>query len=115
VKAGKPVVRLRIHADFLSDLTSQLAWLAREGQRERIDRLEGGIDEVIELLSEFPSVGVLEATEGRTQLRRLILRRLPFVVWFRTGGSADVWLLRLFHVRQDRPRTASKARRPRRR
>lgn len=95
---------MRIHADFLSDLNSQLSWLATKGDPGHIDHLEMGIEEAIALLSQFPGVGTLEASDGKPQLRRLILRRLPYVVWFQSGSSKDVWLLRLFHARQDRPR-----------
>lgn len=105
MKAVRPATaRVRLHADFLRDLTSQLAWLVAKGEQGKIDHLEVGIEEAIALLSEFPLVGILEAAEGTLELRRLILRRLPYVVWFQAGPSKDVWLLRLFHVRQDRPR-----------
>jgi hypothetical protein len=39
-------------------------------------------------------------------VRRLILRKVPYVVWFLSDTAhpaADVWMLRLFHARQDRP------------
>ena len=103
MKGKAAVRRVRIHADFLGDLEAQLSWLASGGDTGRIERLEGGVEEVLELLSQFPGVGTLEAGDGTTNLRRLIMRTLPYVVWFRTGGSPDVWLLRLFHVRQERP------------
>lgn len=43
-------------------------------------------------------------------MRRLILRKIPYVIWFlRDAGDAkaDIWFIRLFHTRQDRPPTAA--------
>lgn len=32
-------------------------------------------------------------------LRKLVLRRVPFVIWY-AAEADEVWLLRLFHARQ---------------
>jgi len=98
--------RVRVHADFRTDLRAQLAWLETAPDARWIDGLAAGIDEAIKLLSKQPGVGTLEAAEDGSELRRLILRRLPYVIWYSTEPHArgDVWLLRLFHARQSRPR-----------
>jgi plasmid stabilization system protein ParE len=111
VKERRRGARVRIEAAFLRDLSAQISWLEGEGRPGQIERLETGIDEVIELLSRLPRVGALDATHGAAELRRLLLRRLPFVVWFSTDAAPGVWLLRLFHVRQDRPRSLRAKRR----
>ena len=96
-------VRVRVHADFMADLRAQL-------RRSDIEHLRGAIDEAIDLLSRFPNTGSIERQEKSAVLRRLILRRLPYVVWFvreTRRPDADVWLLRLFHARQSRRRVTS--------
>ena len=103
-------VRARIHADFMADLRAQLRWLTRNRDRSEIEHLRGAIDEAIDLLSRFPNTGSIERQETSAVLRRLILRRLPYVVWFvreTRRPDADVWLLRLFHARQSRRRVTS--------
>lgn len=106
--------RVRIHADFRDDLRAQLAWIADHQPASYIDRLRDGLDEAIELIGEWPAIGVVAGHDGRRVLRTLILRSLPFVIWYgfdAEGASSDVWLLRLFHSRQDRPRGARKRKR----
>ncbi len=71
--------RIRFHPDFKKDLNAQLRWLAANRDDQWIKQLQNGIDEAIGLLSEFPAVGTIERQEGTTVLRRLILRRLPYV------------------------------------
>ena len=98
--------RVRYHGDFRADLRAQLKWLVANRPVAWIDSLKTAIDEAVELLSRFPSVGTIEATEGDMAVRRLILRKVPYVVWFLSDTAhpaADVWMLRLFHARQDRP------------
>ena len=100
-------MRVRIRADFRADLREQLRWLGENRDRAAIESLRTAIDEAIDLLSRFPNTGSIEREEGPVVLRRLILRRLPYVLWFARNTitpGADVWLLRLFHVRQTRPR-----------
>ncbi len=74
--------RIRFHPDFKKDLNGQLRWLAENRDDHWIKQLQNGIDEAIRLLSEFPAVGTIERQEGDVVLRRLILRRLPYVIWF---------------------------------
>src|SRR4051812_15738378 len=103
---------IHLHADFGTDLRSHLVFLAHRHEVAYINRLRDGIDEAIELLSHLPHVGAPELSrEG--PVRKLVLRRLPFLIWYayddeETGG--EVWLLRLFHVRQDRPLGARRRR-----
>lgn len=98
--------RVRIHADFDGDLTAQLDWLVAQGQRDGIDGLESGLEKVLELLARFPAAGPVLDRDGSLTLRKLIFPKVPFIAWylFDTADSkGDVWLLRLFHMRQKRP------------
>ena len=102
--------RVRIHADFRRDLRGHLDWLTEHRERSWIERLRLGIDDAIDLVARFPDVGNLEGQYGAMVLRRLILRKIPSVVWFIRDGrdaNADVWFMRLFHARQDRPTAAA--------
>lgn len=81
-------------------------WLAAEDRTEWIPNLLRGIAEVVHLLRRFPEVGVEIAEDEGLVLRRLRLRRYPYVVWYayeRRRRIADVWLVRLFAAHQDRP------------
>lgn len=98
--------RVAIHRDFASDVDAQLAWLARHQDASWIDGLELGIAEAIALVESAPAVGVASGRVGGSVLCKLILRRLPFVVWYvhdDDPATGKIWFLRLFHVRQDRP------------
>ena len=98
--------RVRFEAAFRRDLRAQLSYLLDNADDPSwIERLRSGIDEAVELVAGFPDVGSTEAVDGTRVLRRLILRRLPYVIWFARDAedpSADIWFLRLFHARQDR-------------
>ena len=107
---------VRIHAEFLDDLEGQLDWLRHHRDGSWIDGFEVGIDEAIALLAAHPAAGAAHtlAAGAGEEVRRLILRRLPFVVWYAVDlerKDGEAWLLRLFFVRQDRPRTERKGRR----
>jgi hypothetical protein len=81
---------LRRH-DEAAELSAADQW-----QRDRLDV-------AIALLTEHPSAGALEAEAWPSELRRGVLRRVPYVVWYATAPStaaADVWPLRLLHSRQ---------------
>lgn len=114
--------RVRIVDTFRVDLRAQLSWLARVEEDGWIDGLRDGLDEVIELLALHPRAGALETRSPSTELRRIVLRRVPYVVWYSVGRGKDVWLLRLFHARQrrptpdgpDAPESTNSRRRPRR-
>lgn len=111
-----PRRRVRLHADFVDDVAAQVAWLVEQDRPDWIDGLRRGIDEAIALCESQPGAGVPIDQRDEIVLRKLILRRLPFVVWYaHDEGSerADLWFLRLFHARQDRPRPETKRRRRR--
>lgn len=105
---------VRLHRDFIRDVKAQVEWLEGEGRSEQTDGLEAALAEATMLLAARNGVGALEATESGLELRRLLLRRLPFVIWFQAGPGREVWLLRLFHVRQARPHPRVKRLRARR-
>lgn len=67
-----------------------------------VRRLEEELTSARDLLARFPLAGSPGTGEAGS-FRRLVLRRLPFLVWY-TVEKRGVLLLRLFHVRQDRPR-----------
>ncbi len=98
--------RVRFEAAFQRDLRAQLSFLRDNDEDPSwIERLRSGIDEAVELVARFPDVGSVEGVDGTWVLRRLILRRLPYMIWFaRDAEAADIWFLRLFHARQDRAR-----------
>jgi plasmid stabilization system protein ParE len=99
--------RLRFHADFQRDLDGQLSWLAKHRGLELVGRLREGLDEALDLLHANPGVGSRQDARGSRVMRKLILRRLPFLIWYLLDDDdpdGDVWVLRLFHVRQNRPR-----------
>ena len=98
--------RVRIHADFQVDLREHLSRFVESRDAVGIESLRAGIEEAIELVSQLPDVGTIEAREGTTVMRRLILRRMPYVIWFARDTrrpGARIWFMRLFHARQERP------------
>jgi plasmid stabilization system protein ParE len=107
--------RVRIHGDFEADFLAQVDWLVAEGEGSWIAGLESGVDHILELLAEFPGGGQAMDREGTNSIRKLVFPRGPFVAWYAfdpDDPEGDVWLLRLFHSRQQRPRGA-RARRKR--
>lgn len=107
--------RVRIHADFEADLLAQLDWLVAQGEGSWIAGLESGVDQILELLAGFPGAGQVMDRDRKTSIRRLVFPRGPFVIWYAFAPDdpeGDVWLLRLFHSRQQQPR-AGRARRKR--
>lgn len=65
-----------------------------------MERLREGLVEARRLLGRFPEAGARLGDPAA--LRKLILRRLPFVGYVVEPDA--MWLVRGFHVRQDRPR-----------
>lgn len=97
------MLRVRRSAKFARDLDAQVAFLVAGDDLEGIDRLELDLAAVEQLLSTFPDAGrELGATESWS-LRKLKLRRCPFVVWYQRE-SGQLTLARLFHARQDQPK-----------
>ncbi|WP_437730615.1 type II toxin-antitoxin system RelE/ParE family toxin [Sorangium sp. So ce1335] len=100
--------RVRFRREFARDLEAQVRWLQENRGVEWVERLRVGLDEAIELVSRFPAIGPAEAKndEEGAVVRKLLLRRLPYVVWYFADVSdpgSDIWLLRFFHARQERP------------
>ena len=101
------LARVRLHAAFRRDFRAQLSWLAEHDRTEWIHNLAPAVEEVAALLSRFPEAGPVQARSPQLVLRKLIFRRLPFVAWYGHRPRRPVrtiWLLRMFGVRQDRPR-----------
>jgi plasmid stabilization system protein ParE len=102
----KPRSTVRIHRQFTSDVRDQLEWLRQNDHEDWIEQLREDVTAARELLARFPGVGTGEGIREGRALRRLILRRVPFVAWFVVDIDAKVvTLLRLFHARQDRSRS----------
>jgi hypothetical protein len=95
------------HPDFEADYLAQLDWLVAQGEQGWIAILAEGLDSVVELLSSFPAAGAPEGRSGRAGLRKIVFPRGPYVAWYvydADDPAGAVWLLRLFHVRQEKPR-----------
>jgi len=110
--------RVRRHADFLADLEEQVGWLAQNRDARWILRLRAAIDEATRAVTRFPAMGSSvdpgdPEAEATKLLRKLVLRGVPFVMWYAVAED-DVWLLRLFHARQKRPHAKRRSRRTRR-
>lgn len=98
--------RVVLHEAFLADARRHEDWLVRSDNEDWLVDLLDGVEEVAELLRRFPAIGPVLAEDDRLILRSFPLRRYPYVVWFaylRREPIGDVWLLRLFGARQDRP------------
>lgn len=93
-------VELIFTREFKEDVKGQVDWL--EGDHPTwIPKLERGLVEAFELLLTFPRAG---AAIPAQPVRKLVLQRLPFVIWYVFDEAKQrVELLRLFHARQRRP------------
>jgi plasmid stabilization system protein ParE len=90
------------HRDFSRDLNAQAAWLQRNDRAEWVGPLRQAVIEAAVLLAATPHAGVRDAS---APLFKLVLRKLPFVVWYAAPGPGeDVVMLRLFHTKQNRAR-----------
>ncbi len=95
------MIELVFAREFKQDVESQVDWLEEE-HRTWIPKLERGLGEAFELLMSFPGAG---AQTSAQPIRKLLLHRLPFVIWYVFDeAKGRVELLRLFHTRQRRPR-----------
>lgn len=98
------MLRVRRSAKFARDVAAQVGFLVANDDLEGIDRLELDLAAVVQLLVAFPDAGrELGATESRS-LRKLKLRRCPFVVWYEREAG-QLTLVRLFHARQHQPKS----------
>ena len=89
--------------EFADDLRAQLRYLSDRGELEWIATLDEDVLQAEQVLAQFPEAGRALANEGRPAVRRLRLRRAPYVVWYTPAQRKRVVLLRLFHVRQKGP------------
>ncbi len=102
--------RLEFAAAFRIDLEDHIDWLSDRQRAATIDLLRAELEKAFDLLETFPSAGVVETPP----LRKLLLHRLPFVIWYVIDEKASgIQFLRLFHARQHRPTKAAKPRRRR--
>lgn len=96
------MIEIRLHARFRRDLRRQLRHLAENADERWIEGLRAGLDEAFDLLARHPRAGAAQAERDAGVLCRLVLRRVPYVLYYAVEGR-EVWILRLFHARQDRP------------
>lgn len=95
---------VRIAASFVADVEAQVEWIAEHFPASHVDALQQAVHEAVALLSRFPAAGSILDESRSPTLRRLVLRRLPFVVLYTLDSrEREPWLLRLFHARQHRP------------
>ena len=81
-------------------IATKPAWL--EGEHPSwIPKLERGLVEAFELLVTFPRAGAAVPPEP---MRKLVLHKLPFVIWYVFDEAEERVLLRLFLARQRRAR-----------
>lgn len=68
--------------------------------------LEGTL-RIASILADFPAMGSKQDARGAVELRSLRYPKLPYVMWYvydSSDAGADLWLVRLFHSHQRRPR-----------
>ena len=90
-------------ADFAAGLRANLEYLRKRGDVDWFELLETDLRELELLLSKFPTAGTLMACRGAMELRKLRLKRTPFVVWYVADikiTKSPVTFLRLYHARQ---------------
>ncbi len=93
--------RVIVQETFAEDVRAQAAWLRKAHDERRLAGLAMGLREARQLLQAFPLSGAAADPRSVGGPRRLILRRLPFVIWYvAVPDTREVRLLRFFHVRQ---------------
>lgn len=68
--------------------------------------LEGTL-RIASIFADFPAMGSKQDARGAVELRSLGYPKLPYVMWYvydSNDAGADLWLVRLFHSHQQRPR-----------
>lgn len=93
---------VRRSATFARLLEAQARFLTDRDDADGIRRLEEDLSDLTGLLATFPDAGRELATQEGATLRKLKLRRCPFVVWY-VRQKDRVTLARIHHARQDRP------------
>ncbi len=99
--------RVRGHADFEADYLAQLRWLADRGEVAWIEGLLEATLRLVRALETFPGIGSKQDSRGRMQLRSVRYQKLPYLAWYvydADDSDGDLWLVRLFHAHQQRPR-----------
>jgi len=99
-----------IHVDFKADMHRQRAWLADNARPEWIEGLALGVKELMIRLARLPACGPVVTSDARIVVRKIFLRRLPYVVWYAHRPAepiGDITLLRLFGYGQSRPDPSS--------
>jgi plasmid stabilization system protein ParE len=89
--------------EFRTDLQARTRRLLAEDREDWADRLMDEVAAAAALLANSPHIGPVESHQQGREVRRLLLRTLPFVVWYSVRDK-KVLVLRLFHVRQRRVR-----------
>jgi plasmid stabilization system protein ParE len=98
-------VRVVFTKEFRADLRAQTRWLLAEDKPDWAERLIDEVEAAVVLLGASPAAGPVEVRRQNREVRRLVLRRLPFVAWYHWRAAArKVVMLRLFHARQRRDR-----------
>lgn len=98
---------VRSHPEFERDYRAQVSWLAERGEPAWIEGLLSGTLRITEALAKFPAMGSKQDARASVELRSLRYPRRPFVAWYVFDAAdrrGDIWLVRLFHSRQKRPR-----------
>ena len=89
---------------FRKEVDAEIEFVLESGEREWAITLTQDIVELEQLLRSFPEVGSELDRDGARTLRKMRLRRSPFLVWYTADQEKDqVVLARLFHARQLRP------------
>ena len=93
-------MRIIERRSFQRTLEAQQRFLADEGDIEVILRLRDDLAELRSMLRSLPDAGrELVRTDG-VSLRKLKLRRCPFIIWY--ARERDRMLLtRIYHARQN--------------
>lgn len=95
---------IRYAATFARQLEVQAIYLEDRGEADWADRMREDLDQMKQLLGRFPSAGLELARQKDVSLRKLKLRRCPFVVWYSIDASeGHVTFVRLFHSGQLTP------------
>ncbi len=99
--------RVRAHGDFEADYLAQLSWLAERGEVAWMKSLLEATLQLVRALAAFPGMGSRRDSRGRMQLRSVRYQKLPHLAWYvydANDPDGDLWLVRLFHAHQQRPR-----------
>ncbi|MGQ0504407.1 MAG: type II toxin-antitoxin system RelE/ParE family toxin [Myxococcaceae bacterium] len=96
VSKGGRAARVALAKHFVQDVKAQVAFLREQGRNTHTGNLRIELNDVRALLATTPHAG-----REIGPLRQILLRTLPFVVWYRVDRGR-VLLVRLFHARQPR-------------